>query len=295
MTAGLWLAIASGFLWSITNIIDKTVVSKYITDPRLIFIPLSTVYVVIGAGVLIFFGHGLPAPHLLIALATGLTFLAMNYLYFVAAKREEISRVVPLFALSSVFLAAFGALFLGEIFHIQTYSGIIAIVLGSMLIMLRGSLRELFQSRVLGIMTLAALVTAVHALLMKYLLNSHSYWTVFGWISLFDGILGLLFFSKQISALVRLIRSDGWKGVILVVISEANGKIASLFFTLSISVWYVTLANTVSLVQYLFLFIWTIIVSRFTPKLFTEKITPPIAIQKIVATALIIGGVVLIS
>ncbi|MFA5107488.1 MAG: DMT family transporter [Patescibacteria group bacterium] len=295
MNVGMILAIVSGFLWSFSNIIDKTIVTKHFTNPKLIFIPLSSAYFIIGGAVLLVKGTGMSAGQLAIAAGASLAYMAMNVCYFYAAKREEISRIVPLFALSSVFVLILGAIFLHEVFAFRTYAGIGIIVVGSILIMLRSRLMDLFRSHALGLMIAAAVFTAIHAVLIKYLTNDHSYWTVFGWIAFLDGIIGLSVFSPQLPKLRSEIARRGWRGVQLVLLSDGNGTIASLCFTASASLWYVSLANAVSLVQYLFVFIWTIILSRFRPALLHEPITRRIAFQKILAIGCIVGGVLLVS
>ena len=294
MNVGMMLALASGLLWSVTIIIDKTLVSKHFTHQIQIFVPMSVVYVILGTGAWLYGREGISPTHCLVVVCSGLLYLATNYLYFTAAKREEISRVVPLFAISSIFVALFGAIWLGEIFHLQTYFGVVAIAFGAALIMLRTTIRELMRSHVLGIMAAAALANAIHAILVKYLLGFNNYWTVFGSITLVNGLFGLIIFSSQVPVVLRLAKSRGWTGVGLVASSETIGMLASLLFTFSASVWYVTLANAVSQIQYLFLFLGTIVVSRYRPRLFQEAVTKRTALQKIVAIAAIICGVVLL-
>lgn len=295
MNLGILLAVLSGFLWSVSNILDKTIVTKYFPNPKLIFLPISTAYFVIGGIVLIVKGAGLPLASLGLAICASLAYLFMSILYFYAARREEISRIVPLFAFSTVFVVVFGAIFLNEIFPFRTYSGIVMIIIGAVLIMLKSSLSGLFRSRAFGLMLVANIMVAVHSIIIKHLTGLHAYWSVFGWITFIDGLLGLIIFAPQWPILRQEIAKRGWRGVRLVLLSDGNGALASFCFTIAASYWFISLVNAVSLVQFIFVFVWSLIISRFKPALFSENITWRIAFQKILAIAMIIAGIFLIT
>ena len=65
MTLAISLAILAGFLFAITNVIDKVIVSKHITKPILLTIFGEYIVPVIGLGLLPFTA-AVSAPHLLI-------------------------------------------------------------------------------------------------------------------------------------------------------------------------------------------------------------------------------------
>ncbi len=295
MVLALTLSILVGFIWSITNIIDKYVVSKHLSNPGLIYIPLSVVHVVFGGGVLIFYHEAVSFNHLLLLAGTAVLWIIMGYTYFVAAKIEEISRVVPVFALVPVFVAILGAFLLDEIFSFKTYLGIGIIVIGSALIMFRSNLMALLHSRAFGLMIISAFVASAQSVVTKHLLDFYSYWTIYGWFTLFAGIIGLIVFLRLLSLLRQTIKERGWKGIVLYSISESNSQVAVFLYTIAVSLWYVSLASAVVAVQYLFLFIWTVILTQIKPNWIQEEISRKVSFQKIIAIILIIGGIFLIA
>lgn len=219
----------------------------------------------------------------------------MGYTYFMAAKQEEISRMVPVFALTPIFVAFFGALFLGEIFSVKTYSAIGVIVFGSALIMFKGSVKSLVRSRVFGLMIISALAASLHSVIMKSLLGSYSFWTTYGSLALITGIMSFAIFSHYWKDLQYTIRKRGWIGLGLVALSESNSNLSEFVFTVAASFWYVSLVSATVTIQYLFLFFWTLLLSRWKPSLIQEDITPRTLAQKLVAILLIIGGIYLIA
>ncbi len=295
MILALTLSILVGFIWSATNIIDKYVISKHLSDPGLIYILISIIHIVFGAGIMFFVKESVGIGHLILLAATAAIWIVMGYAYFIAARIEEISRVAPLFALVPVFVTIFGALFLGEVFTIKTYAGITIVVIGSALIMFRGHVKALLSSRAFGLMVLSAFAASIQSIVTKYMLNFYSYWTVYAWFTLLAGAIGIMIFARLMPKLRQSIKESGWKGVILYSLSESNSQIAVFLYTIAASLWYISLVSSVVTVQYLFVFIWTILLTRLKPEWIKEELTKKITIQKIFAIVLIIGGIYLIT
>lgn len=295
MTIGIFLAILAAFLWSITNVLDKVVVSKHLPNIGQLYIPLSVVYIVFGS-VSLLIGQEWPkaADWPLIALAAVL-WIVMGYTYFLAAKREEISRMVPVFALTPVFVAILGALLLGEIFSFQIYLAIGVIVLGTVLIMFKGSVKSLIQSRVFGLMIISSLAVSFQSVIVKYLLNTYSSWTTYGAVTVFSGLISFVIFIRYLKDLRGTINRQGWGGVGLVTISESNSNLSEFVFILATSFWYVSLVSAIGTIQYLFLFFWALILSRWKPNIIREDISRQALFQKLLAILLIIGGIYLIA
>jgi len=295
MSMGVLFALLAGFGWSITNILDKVVVAKHITSLKQLFVLVSMIHLIAGGLILFFFQEPVTIAHkLLIILAAGF-WIVMFVTYFISAQIEEISRVTPLFALTPVFTSIMGALFLGEVFSLVTYFGIAIIVFGSMLIMFKSSINQMLGSRAFGYMIFSALSVAFNAIIIKHLLEYYSYWTVFAWTTFFAGLLGLIFFYKHIKSFQQTLRISGWTGAWLYALSETISSISTLIYTLAVSLWFVSLVSSVVTIQYLFVFLWAVMLSRLKPRLFSEQITKKIVAQKITAIVLIIAGIFLIA
>ena len=112
-----WLLFALGtiVLWSIVNIIDKHVITDELKDPYLCTVIYGGVFFLIFSTFTLIFGSfALPLKFKLLAMAIGAIFLGGIFLYYKSLQYEEVSRVIPVFALGALFVLAFAILFLGE-------------------------------------------------------------------------------------------------------------------------------------------------------------------------------------
>ena len=295
MNQGLFLAVAAGFLWSVTNIIDKVVLSRLIKHPALVMLASWIVSLVAG---LVTLPRSSEWPVGVdwwwMALSGFLYMLGMLW-YFIALKREEPSRVIPLYALAIVFLTILSAVFLDEVFSFRTYIGIGLVVVATIVIVSRRNFLEAFHSKALGIMVLSTLAYAVSYVAMKHLLGTYSDMEVFSIQHIFTGIFGLVvmaFYSSEIRSAYHEARK---RHLSIVALSEILGVAGGYLFIAASAVWFVTLVETVMSIQYVFVFLWSFLISRFWPSLSTEEMTPRIIVQKIAAIAMIIGGVALLT
>jgi len=295
MTLGFLLTIAAGFIWSLVNVIDKTVVSKYIKDPIFMILIFTLVSFLVGV-IAVPFVHGE-----ITGLAWGWLFVAGlahtfgTLLYFYAMKIEETSRVVPLFSLSTVFIVVLSAIFLGEVFDLITYIGIIVIIIGSVTIAARKNILQSFKSKALRLMIFSNLGFAIAYTVTKYLLNTYTYWQVFSWQRVMVGIFGVVLFIVLFKTVKKVYRKVKFKYMVLSGTAETMNVVGVFFFTMASAFWFVALVEAVVSVQYVFIFFWALIISRFKPSLFSEEVNKKIMLQKIVSIALIIVGIYLIT
>ena len=134
MTIGFLLALAAGFIWSITNVIDKVLLDKLIRSPIFQTFIFAITSSIIGIIALPFAVNNVQGWDWISMFGVGFTFMLGTWLYFIALQREEPSRVVPLFSLAVVFLVPLSAFFLDEIFTLVNYTGIGSIIIGSFII-----------------------------------------------------------------------------------------------------------------------------------------------------------------
>ncbi|MFA6098671.1 MAG: EamA family transporter [Patescibacteria group bacterium] len=294
MSLGFLLSLAAGFVWSIGNIIDKANASRFIKNP--IFLASISVCYELVVGVIVIALvpadiHGLDWFWLI---SSGACYMTATLLYFFAIQREEPSRVVPLYAFTIVFLSLQSAIFLGEIFSIQTYLGIAMIAIASLALLVRQNVFDAFRSKAFGLMIGGTFLYSLSYIINKYLLIHYSYWQVFGYVKLFigcTGILFLLFFIKELRKTFRRIQK---RYIGLSAISETFNIAGSLLFVAASSVWFVTLVETVVSVQYIFIFIWGILLASLFPRFRLEVVNKRIIIQKVLSIAAIIIGIYLI-
>jgi transporter family protein len=295
MTLGFLLSLAAGFVWSCVNVIDKAVVSKFIKNPIFMIVIFVFVSLVIGLITLPFLNGGLSGWDWGWILIASIAYTLGNLLYFYALKKEEPSRIIPLFSLTTVLVVMFSALFLGEVFGFETYFGIFVIITGSIIITAKKNILYSFTSRALWLMVLSCLGFSIAYVINKYLLDTYSYWQVFGWQRVIVGLAGIFIVFGFYSELKQVYQQIKKRYMALSASAEVLNVFGVLLFTIASAFWFVALVEAVVSVQYVFVFFWALIISRFKPSLFSEEVNKKIMLQKIVSIALIIVGIYLIT
>ncbi|MCH7492804.1 DMT family transporter [Patescibacteria group bacterium] len=294
MNAGFWLALVAGLVWSVGNISHKLLASRFVRSPFFMLVIFSSMALVVGAGMFLFEPQVMDGPDLSMVAVAAVTYLLAIYFYLRAMATEEASRVVPLFAIGTVMIVILGAIFLGEVFSIVQYLGIFFIISGSVIISIQGRLFSFIRSRLLGLMSLAGLFFAVNALLVKKILASHSFVQTFSHLSIIEGMIGLAVAAVLFPQVREVFNRISYRHIFLNAVTDLMGIGAEFIYTMALSLWYLSLVETVASLQYAFIFVWTLVISRFKPSLFMEDISRRVIIQKSISIILIVIGIYLI-
>ncbi|MDD5039924.1 MAG: DMT family transporter [Patescibacteria group bacterium] len=296
MSLGLFFSLAAGFIWSVGNAIDKVVVTKIIRNPFVLVYFYIIVSFVLGVGAYPFVPHTVSGADMPYFVGMSVLYILGVILYFWALQKDEPSRVIPLYALVVLFLSIFSAVFLGEVFRFSVYFGIGCLILGTVALTSRGSLLSVFRSRALGIMIVSTISFSGAYVLMKHLLDSYSAWQVYAYERLFVGLIGLIGLPFAFRTIIQGIRGVPKKRLLLVsFFSEFLGECGALLFIIASSVWYVTLVETAVNVQFIFIFLWGIVITKTWPHLYSEEIGRGVVLRKAAAICLILGGIYCIS
>ncbi len=293
----LWIifSILAALLWAIANTADKYVVGNWVKKPAILIIFVGLIG--LFAAILIYFIHGFSEMNLynaLFAFVAGLFYVLMLMFYFRAAKIDEISRVVPLSFLASLFILVFASLFLGEILTVLNYLGVISLVFGAIII----SLKNIHKFKLSGsfwLMMVSSFSFAVYAVITKYLLGMADYWTVFSYvrIGVFIAIIPILYFN--FSEVRSFVKESGKKINGLVSLNETIRLSGGLFITIASSTGSVTLANALAAIQPFFVLFFTVMLSAFYPQIIKEENGKSAVVTKLFAITLMFIGAILIT
>ncbi|MBI5037163.1 MAG: DMT family transporter [Candidatus Kerfeldbacteria bacterium] len=291
---GFSLALSAGLIWSIGNIVHKVLASRLVQSTALLVLSLSLASGLIGGVLLIWFplvsGDGW-----FLAGAAAACYLVAVFGYLSALRTEEASRVVPLFGLGSALIVLMSAVFLREVFSFIQYLGIATVLIGAILISAAGDWRSIFRGRLLRFMLLSGTAFALHAVIIKTLLADFSYGSVFasaGLLQAAAGVLLILIWRRHIRETMQRVT---WNILALSIITDLVGFGAELLYTIALSVWYLALVETIASLQYFFIFVWGLILSRWFPQVLREPITKSGLINKFIAITLIISGIYLLA
>ena len=280
---------------AMVNILDKFVLTRLARRP---IVPLL-ILVAMGLVPLpfIFIGRGIPpltAAVVVPAVAAAAAFTLSTLLYFAAALREEISRVVPLSYLSPLFVSLLAALFLGEVFPPQKYLGIALLVAGALFISSR-ELLSLRPGRAFWLMVLSAVFLAGYLTLTKRLLAEVDFWSAFALVRLAMFILLVPFYVIHRKETALVLRTQSRRVLLTMALSEVLALTALLLGTVAMSAGPVTLVAALSSVQPFFVLAFALFLSHFFPAVLREDTEARILGSKLLAIILIVLGALLIT
>lgn len=288
-------SISAALCWAIANIIDKTILTKWVNKPLVPIIVTGVVWLLFGIAVFISRGFSyLSLSNVILAILTGIVSILAWISYFKAMQTQEASRVIPLTNLSSLFVLVLAAVFLGEILTPLKYLGIFLLMVGAILISTKKS-SKVHLGTALWWVILTALFYAINSVLTKYLLNSSDFWTIFGWksVGMFLGSTPIAYLF--IGDLIKTAKQHGKKVVISMSASESITAVGILFSVIATSLGYVTLVNALSSIQPFFVLLFAVLLSIFFPSILKEELSRSIISLKILAILFIFVGVLLVA
>jgi drug/metabolite transporter (DMT)-like permease len=176
------LSIVAALVWSISNIIDKFLLTKWSIRPILPVLAIGIIDLIVSTSIFVLHPVPLlPIPLLLLAFLAGCCYFFNMYLYFYAVKGEDISTVIPLLYLSPLWVALIAHFFLGETLHFQQYIALCLLIAGAILLSVN-SLKMPRMNKALLAVILACLCFAINQAITKYLLQHTDTLSAFAYI-----------------------------------------------------------------------------------------------------------------
>ena len=290
----IFLSILAAFIWSVVSILDKYIISKLVDRPIVPVIIMGTIGLFSSAAIFFILGfEPLSTANILLAIIAGIFYVLTVFLYFHAAKIEEISKVVPLFYLTPLFILIIAALFLGEIFTPIKYLGIVLLVIGAILV--SSSKLSFNFGKAFWLMVFASVVLAVNQVITKYLLGFADFWTIFGYMRIGAFVALIPSIVINIESFKSIYKEKGLKPFGFITASESLTLLALLSITLAAVTGFITLVNALSSVQSFFVLLLTVVISIFYPQILKEEIQRSTVIIKVIAIAIMFTGVILVS
>lgn len=290
-------AISGYFLNAVVAVIDKFLLGQRPTTKP----PVYTFYIgILSIFAFILAPFGLDWPGLsqfaMALLAGGLFLLSLLYL-FETLDLDEASRVLPAIGgLTPILVLFLSFLFLDERLSLLQVLAFSLLVLGSVLITLKlgGKKRNLVKT--VKFIALAILFGALSLVLIKYVYIQQGFINGFIWSRLGSFLVALLFliWPKLRQSIFEAGRQAKSGLSLLLVSNKTLAGGASLLINLAISLGSVSLVNAMQGVQYVFLLILAVILSKKFPQILEEKISGKILLQKISAILIIGLGLVIL-
>lgn len=305
----LLITIAAYFLLALEIILDKFLLSsKRVSHPAIYAFYSGTLglfAVVVG----LFFGgtHWLGFSRTLFSFLAGSVFIYGMLALFFAVRKGEASRVLPVVgAVIPIVTLVLSLFFLEERLGARGIVGILVLVLGGLLISFEwGGLGKRIFFHGFRASLLAGFFLAVSAIMIKSLYNEDNFLNVFSWTRV-GAFLGTLSFflipawRKVIWASLRKFKKpekEGKKSGLSFVLAKILGGSGSFLkeFATSLTSASVTVVSALVSVEYVFIFLLSVIFSAWVPEVMQEKRDWKTVLQKGFAIGLIAIGIVLVS
>ena len=299
----MWLlvAISSYLIFAVVFLVDKYLLTGPIPSPKVycFYVGIFGILLLIIAP---FVGFYIPElGQIALALFAGVIFILALFWFYKALRVFEASRVIPaiggltpLFSIGLIYLFSRGT-------EILSFSEIIAFVLlvaGSILITYEK--KKAVNLKSLRISAVAAFFFALMFVLSKYVYLAQPFWPGFIWIKIgsFLAAIFLLVFSKEIKQEIFRKKITFQKKTLKIFFAnQVAGGGAGILQNWAIALAplaCVAIINALQGIQYVFLLIFTVLLSWKFPKILKEEISKEIIFQKIIAILLIGAGLVLL-
>lgn len=310
------LTIISYLMLALVNLGDKFIVDKLLKSSR----TYTFIVCVLGGIVILLAPWFLYWPgfsFFIINMFAGFLFALALWSMYEALKNGETTRVaVVIGSIIPVFTIFFSLFFLKEKFTINQWTGVLFLIIGmviiSFVISRRNKWKDFFKrlgsifygsydKKWIFLAILSAFLYALYFIVTKYAYSRQEFLSSFIWIKSGSALLVLLFlFDKKTRAeikqnfITKQRKRKKTKGT-FVFVNQFIGALASFAQNYAVYLGPVAIINALQGVQYAFLLILGIILSKFFPKILKEDISKKTLIKKIIAIIAVAIGLYFMS
>lgn len=293
----LTLSLIATALWAAANTIDKVVLSEFSKKPVFcvaIAGILGLVFAIVEAlSIRIQIVDTLP---LFLSLLQGIIYIGAILFYFRALSVEEVTRIIPIMQIIPLITLFLSTIFLNEIFNLFQYTGIAFIIGGAFLVSLKKNANNILTiNSGFRFISISCLLFSISWVLSKYILDDITYYNFFFWSRLggFLAISAILISSyKMINLKIMEINKISFA---LLAFSEILNLIGLFLITIVLSQEPASIISTIMSSQPIFVLAYAFILSYYLPKTFKLEVQRATIMAKIIASALIILGFLLIK
>lgn len=292
-----FIALASPFLWSICNHIDKFLIDKYYKDVKagsLMFMT-ALMSVVMAAGIFIVKPSlaDIPRHSALIMIVAGIVYLFAAFPYLYALMRDEASRVVPLFEVQPIIAFVLAFLFLHEHLDLREILAGLIIMAGSIFISLDLDNGFRFKKQVFWLMMLSTALFATEGFLFKFVGIKVGFWSAAFYQDLGSLIAGVALFVLLPSlrrGFIEVMKKSSGPVLAASFVNESFNVVARLIYNYATLLAPLALVSVVASIQPIFVLGFGILFTIFWPSFREESLLRKHLMQKIASVAIIFVG-----
>ena len=298
MQSWIYFVILSEFMWSVTSLLDKALLSKnYIKSP-FVFIIFNGLMNILLIFLLPFFNFGkLGIVDISIALMSGIFLIIGLVFYYKAVQNEEISRVIMLWQFTPVFVLLISFLFLNEKLSSNYLAGFVFLIAAGLVVGYKKINGKMILSKAFYYLVGASVFISIFYVFSNHIYQVTNFWSAFMWLRL--SALSSIFL-----LLIPSIRKEffeTWNAM------RKNSRLTIsskmiIDFSAFIILGLAMVSGPVALISALgsslapiIIFLLTTLTTLYLPNLIKEEINKKIVLIKLLAIALIIAGIIFIN
>ncbi|MBN2454427.1 DMT family transporter [Candidatus Woesearchaeota archaeon] len=294
-----WLLLA--LLWplmgAVVNIFEKVIRTNYLKDSLVISMMWGlSVFIILLLHPFINV-VSLPFMSALAAIGVGALSLFAFIPYYYALSFEEISRVVPMWQVSSVFVVFGAALLLGETLTGPQYVALALIFTGTFLLALKRTNTFFRITPAVSFVMFGGFIYAIVHILLKFTIAANNPLAFTFWIYVGHLLAAvLLYMKRRVRRRVYLaFRRITLKGAVVVMLALTLGPVVTITLTLAMQGGTASVVNVIGNTKSFFVLLYSTLLSLWFPHVLKENIKPYVLYKKISAIALILAGVAILQ
>lgn len=297
----MWLVIAliGYLLLALVFVLDKIILTKSVGKP-IVYTFYSTIYMVAAFATLLFGGGLLHGMDWWWAILSGVSFGFGLWTMFIAVQKSEASHINPFIGgVITIFVLLLSLVFLGERLGIKEIIGVIILACASLLLSSEKSKHNsgIHMGFLWGI--ISAICFAVSHVTAKYLYDIYSFATAFGWTKGTVALVGLftllfpsvraLFKTKKKKATKKAV-SARTQGTVLIIVDKIAAASGVVLIQYAAAIGSVSVVHAMSGIQYVIMFLFILMLTRFWPRILKEYMTKRELIIQTIAFVLVVLG-----
>ncbi len=292
--AWLLISITGYFSNAVAILTDKILLNKLVSHPAVyaFFVSLFSLLAIL----LVPFGFNLPSLAVfVISMAAGIIFTFALLLLYTALQQGEVSRVDPLVGgTSPIFVLIFAWLIIQETLSAVQIAAFFIILIGGYLISAGdGKSKANLSPKIILLGLCSAGLFALSQVLTKWVYIHDSFVSGLIWRSIgsFVGSMILLAIPLYRREIIDSFKHPKTKTGVIFLAGQFFGGASFVLINYAFSLGPIALVNALAGMQYIFLFMLILPISRKFPHLLEENMSTRIIIQKIISLVIITLGI----
>lgn len=288
----VFYAVISPAFWALTVVGTKILVDKKFSDPIPFSIFINFFDLIYVIGVYLYFPILFVYPLSIYTILIGPLNVISFWLFCKAMMVEDVSRISTLNQLTPIGVTVASAFLLKEELFFQQYIGVIIIISASMVISYRKIDGKAMMSPAIAFVLALVSISVIYNVATKQILSSLDPWSYFFWnnMGVFSTKLILLTSPQIRGGFMRMMSDIDYRTSLAVLLTETLFFFGYITLLFAIANGPVSIVSTLGGLQPFFVFIYSLILSLFLPKMLSEELTRFELVQKVFAVTLIFIG-----